>query len=284
MARAQHPAAGRGRGRDQPLGVRALADKEASARFRTNADWLDRDAQPRVVATDPFVELAQLGTRFDAHFGERDARALIGTQRFDLTAGAVQREHQQRAQMLPVRLFLHQTLQRADGHDMAARRQLGGQARFDRRQSQLVEANGFELQARNVANVLQCGPAPLIERSGQDVRGVTRIILEHLGAAAGHRLEPMHVDLGRIDAHFVASGAPPQHRGAASGFEYAAQAAHMCLHRRARTARWRAVPQFVFELICRHASIRTDEKQCEQGAGFGTGNGYWAPIAVLNRE
>jgi hypothetical protein len=37
---------------------------------------------------------------------------------------------------------------------MAARRQLGGQARFDRRQSQLVEANGFELQVRNVANVL----------------------------------------------------------------------------------------------------------------------------------
>ena len=80
------------------------------------------------------LELAQRRPRLDTELIERSARVLVGVERVLLAAGAVQREHELLAELLPVRLGRDELLELRQDLAMLAEREPSVGAQLQRLQ------------------------------------------------------------------------------------------------------------------------------------------------------
>ncbi len=134
---------------------------------------------------------------------EQIAAGAIDVERFRLTAGSVEREHELAARAFSQRVFGHHALQFTDECVMPAQQQLDVDAVLQHRQAFLVQAQCFVLQRGRGA--AECGPAPQRQRLAQYRRGLLHSSLTDGGVGVGHAaLEEEGVDLVTGDAQQVA--------------------------------------------------------------------------------
>jgi len=204
----------------------------------------------RVLAQDRLFELAQLHPRLEAELlCETLARAAVHLERLGLPAGAVEREHQLRAQPFAQRLLFGQLLELSDERRMTAGVELGVDSILDGCEARLLEA--FRGRACEVfaANVDERRPAP--ERECVPWTFVRDELLERVG-----------VDLARFDPQPVATV-----RGLhAVGAERLPQLRHVDLQCLGRGRRRLLVPQLVDEDVRRDDAVPAQQQQHEQRA------------------
>ena len=118
-----------------------------------------------VLAQDLALELLELRARLEAELlEERAAGVLVGGERVCLPAGAVEREHQLRAQALAVGLLGDEPLQLGDELLVAATGEVALDPLLERRETKLLEPLGLLRGERLVAQVSERAPAPERER------------------------------------------------------------------------------------------------------------------------
>ncbi len=96
-------------------------------------------------------------------------------QRLGLAVGAVEGEHELAPEPLPQRMPSDERLQLADELSVAAEREVGLDALFERRQLQLVQARDLALCERLVGEVGQGRAPPEGERPAQLLGGLLRL-------------------------------------------------------------------------------------------------------------
>ena len=123
-------------------------------------------------------------------------RFAVHRQRLDLTAGAVQREHQLRAQPLTQRELAYQRVQLADQLLLVAEREIGVDPVLQRRQASLLEPCDLSLSERLVGEVGQRRTAPQPERVAKTSgRGGGICAVERSAALGRQPLELVSVEL-----------------------------------------------------------------------------------------
>ena len=162
--------------------------------------------QPRVLAQDRLLALAQLGPRLEAYLlDERAPRRGVGLERLGLAPAAIEREHEVGGEPLAQRVVIDELLELADDLGMAAGFEVRFDAQLERRDPLLVQARdlgGGEGLGRELGERLA---APQCQRHAQDRGGL-------LGLAVGHRpaglldelLEALGVELAIAHAQRVA--------------------------------------------------------------------------------
>jgi hypothetical protein len=122
----------------------SLTARERRARIELGRQRLGFErlrVEPRILAQDRVVQLAQRGSGLDADLlDQRRSRLPVGLQRLCLAARAVQREHPLGLQPLAQRVARDERLELAEHLAMAARRQVAVDRALDRGQVQLLEA------------------------------------------------------------------------------------------------------------------------------------------------
>ena len=123
------------RRRVRVVGARPLAGSAAGTSER------------RVLGEDRPLELAQPLSRLDPELlDQRPARVLVGLQRVGLAVGAVEGEHQLRAQPLAVGVLADQGLELADDLGVATERELRLDELLQRRDPQVLEPGDLALR------------------------------------------------------------------------------------------------------------------------------------------
>ena len=97
--------------------------------------------------------------------GEVPAVALECAQRLDLTSTAVERQHQEARQPLPQGVRLHELGELPDRGAVAPRFEVGGEARLDGEQTQLVEPRPLGGDESQIREIGQHGASPQCERA-----------------------------------------------------------------------------------------------------------------------
>ena len=128
----------------------------ARADLRSDASNVARRSQLGVVVQDPALELVQRRARLDPQLvDEHRAGLLERVEGFRLPAGAVQRDHQLRAQALSQRVLGNPALEGGNDLGMPAELELRLDLLLDDCQAKLVEPCGLPVCERLVAEVVQ---------------------------------------------------------------------------------------------------------------------------------
>ena len=111
------------------------------------------------------MELLEGRRRLDAELvDEHPPSFLVGLERFRLSTGAIEGEHQLTASALPKRVLSHERLELAHEPRGSAELELRLDPLLDRRQAQLLEARGLVLRKGLVREVAERWSAPELER------------------------------------------------------------------------------------------------------------------------
>ncbi len=136
---------------------------------------------------------------------QRSPRALVHGERVRLSAGAIEREHQLRAQPLSERLLRDQLLELADELAVSAEREIGVDPVLERCQSKLPEAHDLGLCKRLPRQIGERRAAPERKRRAQAVRTGNRVTRRERGTSfVAEPSELEEVDALRLDREPVA--------------------------------------------------------------------------------
>jgi hypothetical protein len=227
-----------------------LAPDERARRRGDPGGW--HEVEFGVVHEDRLFEPLERRARFDPELvDERAARRLVGLERFRLTTRAVEREHHMAAKALAQRMQRDQLFELADELGMAALREVGFDALFERRESEFFEARDLGLGERLVRELRQRRPAPERER----------LLVPPL---ANEPFEAVHVDLVWVDAQDVAG----RLRGEHPVREHLAQPRDVHLHARDGGLGRALAPEFIDEAVARNDLVRVQEEHGEECALF----------------
>ena len=177
----------------------------------------------------------QLRSRLDTKIlVEHPAGSLIGVERFCLPPGAVERQHAQTMQALPVWMGTDEPIELGDDRRVPSQRQTGGDPVFEGVEPQLVQAGPFRAGERGVREVGQNLPPPQLEGPPQRVVGaIGPPVLQQSPSLGRKGLEPGSVQIIGADRHPVAGRLAHEHpgRGARSAgrFEQPPQVRHVRL-------------------------------------------------------
>ncbi len=126
------------------------------------------------------------------------ARVAVRSERLDLAAAAVERQHQQRAEALEHRLLLHQRLELGDQLAVASELEIGPDPTFERGEAELVEARDLRPE-HHLAEFRERRAPPERERLAQERCADREVGCSRLGDEA---LEHLEVELvGPDDRH-----------------------------------------------------------------------------------
>ncbi len=190
-----------------------------------------------VVREDLIVEALQLGARLDPDLvHEPGARRPVGGERIGLPAGAVEREHVLRVQVLAERLRRHEPLELADHLGMPPRLHVGVDRHLGSPLAQRVEAPDLRGRERLVRHVGERVTAPQGER------------------LAGARLLEQPLEAHRVDilARHLQLIAAATRDDAAVAVEHPPQVRHVELHHLRRARRRLLAPQPLRQAVRRH--------------------------------
>ena len=236
LAAHQDELAGAGRGALERVGK--LAQRRRTADERPALAGLDRrgqgersrvaggqrglapvglELQPRGLFEDRALQGLQRGARTQAQLAVQvRAEPVEGLERLGLAPAAVQREHELLAEPLAGRMRCDEGLQLAERGPVAAEREVGGDARLEPFQPELLEPPDLGLREVLERHLGKRRAAPQRERGAQRARRGGRVAGVELRAALGQPvLEDLRVQLARRDRERV----PAAHRsqdGAAS--------------------------------------------------------------------
>src|SRR5258708_7485234 len=188
---------------------------------------------------DRLLEFLQLPARVQAELAAQPRGTTTApVERIGLPAAAVEGEHQPLEQVLPVRVFPDQPLELRNDAAMLAKFELRADARLERSQHELLERSCFALGPRLSTKVLERLAANRAESVAQEFHRLRR---PYVRRRAHRCLEPVGVDLARLDAQRVASLEGLD----AVVAERVAQGRHVALHALARRLRSVAVPDLL---------------------------------------
>ena len=164
------------------------------------------ERERRVLVEDPPLELLQLRRGLEAELlSQVRARLLVRTERFRLTAGAIEREHVLRAEALVCRELLAQHLELRDQLRVAPERELRLDPRLDSAEAQLLQAPRLELQREAAGHVGVRVAAPERERSAEQLRRLGGVGLDERGRMLDRPLELDRVDVLWIGCEPIAA-------------------------------------------------------------------------------
>ena len=224
-----------------------------------------RQPERGIVAQDRRLKLPQLRTRVDADLvRELAVRVVIGVEGLRLPAGSVQREHEQTRQPLAGGMLGDQPPQVGDELRVPARGERGLHPDLDRRQPLLLEPLDVALREPLEGEVGERRSTPQRERLAQDGRRVVRaVVAQRAAAVVDQPLEPLGVELARLDVEAVAGG---RGRHDVPVAERLAQARDMDLDRPHRARRRLVTPQRLGELLRAHRLVGPQQQHGQDSA------------------
>ena len=175
-----------------------LATDEDSLRLVGRLEWLRlhfclTEVDRGILLQDRLLELAQRPARLNAEFADEDPPALlIDLERFRLAPGAVEREHQLRAQMLAQRMLSDKPLDLGYQLGVPAQGEISIDAFLETDEAQLLEARDLESGKAVVGELAKRRATPERQRLVQQRRSGFRV--DVLGLFAQH-LEAIQVQL-----------------------------------------------------------------------------------------
>jgi hypothetical protein len=151
-----------------------------------------RELEGRIVRENLALKLLELATRFEPKLvGQQRSSSLVDVERICLTAGAIERKHELRAEAFSERMLADERLDVADDRRVAARREVGLDPLLHARESELFESSDLGLSEWLVRELCERTPAPephrISERSVRD-----------------EALEAVEIELASFDAQLVA--------------------------------------------------------------------------------
>ena len=221
-----------------------------------------RKIERLVVAQDRLLQLLELRAGLDSELvDERQPRSPVGLERVRLTAGAVESQHQVRAQRLPVRMLLDERLERRHERGVVAERQLYEDHVLLHRQPQLLELVDRRARGSVKLELGETVTPPERKRLAQAHPRHRGVFAKH-GAAAlvDEAREQGCIELARLELRNV-PGRLGQER---AGAERLAQLRNVHLQGVRSRLRRRLAPQVVDQPLHREDLAREQEQRCEQ--------------------
>ena len=196
-----------GRGQQNRAAGRDQDGAAAGPSGRDRRPASDRRVDRRVLPEDRLLECLELAARLEPEpVGERTTRVLVARERIRLTARAVEGEHELGAQPLARRVLPDEGLELWDQGRVAAERQVGLDALFERQQPELGQPSDLGLRELLVGEVRERRTAPHVERLLEQAAGPPGVIaLERLATVGAEALESAGVELVRLDVEYVAA-------------------------------------------------------------------------------
>lgn len=196
--------------RGEPL---ERADERGGRLGRVGA-CLGRDAERRVLNEDGALELLHLERGLEPELVvEELPRAPVDVKALGLAAAAVEGEHQLRPEALTVRVVGDQRLELGDEAEVSGERELGVDPLLDRCETELLQPLGFDPRKSLELEIGERPPTPeLLGCAERDRCGGWIAAGKRLAAFRGQPLEPLQVELPRLDPEQVA-GRPRDQTG-----------------------------------------------------------------------
>ena len=228
--------------------------------------------EARVVLEDPALELARRVARGQPELAQPCGQPPVRLERLDLPAGAVEREHQRRDELLAQRVDRDQAAEHGDGLERAAERHERAGAALLRLRAQVLEPADLRLRPLRVGQVAERRPAPQRERAVERLqRGAGR----EPGRGVHAALEPVRVDLVGRDGEPVAGPLAHEQGGrrtaVAPGLQVGAQVGDADGQRARGGVARDALPGGLEQRVGRHGAPRVDEQPRQDGALLGAG-------------
>ena len=222
-----------------------------------------RRVEPRILAQDRLLEVAQLRAGVDAEpVHERGPRLAVGLERLGLAIRAVQRQDELRTQALAQGLGGDERVELRHQRGVAAERELRIEASLQRDQPQLLETTGLAPRERLVGEIRERGSAPETERFSEDGGGAGAVPLaEQPLSLADEALEPLGVDLAFPEAEQV----PGRARDDPVRAQRLPERVHLHLERALGGRRGRLSPHGVDQPIRRDDLVRIQRETREHG-------------------
>src|SRR5581483_1119180 len=204
--------------------------------------------EPRILAQDRLVQVAQLAARLDPQLvDQRSARLLVHPERVRLPPRPVQRTHQLPTQTFPQRMPVDERLELSDELWMATRAQVALDPLLQAAKAELLEACGLSGREPVIGEVGQRRPAPERERLGQLPLAV-------------QPAEPLEVELPVLDAESV----PRRVRLHALFPEQLPQRRDVHLQRLVRRLRRVVLPEGVEQPVLRDDLVRVQQQDGQE--------------------
>ena len=202
---------------------------------------------------------------------EHPPRRRERVERLRLAVGAIEREHQLRAQSLPQWVRRDQTLELANQLAVTAEREPRLDVVFDRRDTELFEPPDRICGEALVADICQRRPAPEPDRLRERVRRRLRAPGGELRASTLHELlEPIQVELTRLEAHEIAGRSRHDHarRGPrrTARLDRLSQLRNIALQRGRRRRRRRLAPDQIDQPLARNDLARMEQEDRQHPA------------------
>ena len=218
------------------------------------------EVQGRILHEDRLVELADRATGLDAQLLDQGtSRLLVGLERLDLPAGAVEGEHQLAAQALTQGLPSDQRLELCNNVDVTTGRKISVDPPLHCVEVQLLEARDLLPRERLVGKVRERRRTPQRQRVAQLLRCPFWTRVPRLG---DQPFKPRGVQLGRVDPQDIAGRAGDEPALA----ELLAQRGDIHLDALGDRRGRRLAPQLVDQLLARDDLVGVEQQDREQRA------------------
>ena len=225
-----------------------------------------RQRERRVLRQDRSLQLPQPLARLDAELLDQLAAGLlVGLQRVGLAVGAIQGEHQLRAQALAERVLGDQRLELSDHLGVPAERQPRVDLQLQGRRAQVGEARDVALGERLVGEIGERLAAPEREAFVEPGGGLPRTIRGQLVPGLREQpLEPVRVE--PVGVELQAVPALPGHDQVAPASERLAQPRDMDLHGLGRRGRRLLAPELLDQPVGAERLVGVQHEHGEQRA------------------
>ena len=160
-----------------------------------------------VVAEDRSLEVLKRFARVESErLDECGPGLFVRRERVRLPARAVERHHEQPAQVFVQRLLTHERLELRHSLGMAAEGEVGFKAMLERDKPQVFESGDLVADEVLVAKLCERWPAPEHKRLAEHLSGFVRVAVgEQTPAAFEQALEPVDVERFGLQPKQVAS-------------------------------------------------------------------------------
>ena len=216
---------------------------------------------------DPALERARGVAGREPELAQPRGEPAVGLERLDLAAGAVEREHQRRDELLAQRIGRDQPAQDGDRLERPAERDERAGALLLRLRAQVLEPAPLGLRPVGVGEVAERRPAPQLERRVERRQ-------RRLGGEPGRRahalLEAVGVELVGRDREAVARALAHEQRGRRAAvpvrLQERAQVRHPDRERARRRVARDARPARLEQRVGRHGATGVDEQSRQDRA------------------
>ena len=207
---------------------------------------------------DLSLELLQGGARLDPQLVDKCPSAVgVNGERVCLATRPVQGEHQLAAKPLAERLGRDDALKLGQQLAVVAKLELCLEPLLKRHVTEGLEAGQFGSSDAGVAQLGQRRSPPQRKRVAQQLR---RLIRWHRSCLRKQRLEPIDVQLPRLDSQQIARRTRLQ----PALTEHPSQPGDESLHQLGRGCGWPLTPKRLDQEVRRHDLVRVQEKRQQQ--------------------